>query len=747
MQTTVKKLPKSDIVFVFPPAHGNPGTFRQHLGVAYLRAALAPTGITTDQYCSERPGSIEAVTREILARRPGMVGFTVYDSNYPTALAIARSIKSQRPGVIVVFGGPTATFSATEILKRTDVIDACVLGEAEETGPTILGRLLDGADLAEGTTGLAFRRGDSVFCGPLPPLVGSHRPGTDCSLDTTPSPYLTGILSDGRAGVLTGRGCTHHCQYCAFAALGRKTLRLHSVGRVLAELESIAEIQRLQHRHSVIPIHDDTFTLLVPRAKALCRALIERKLGLLLSCITRADSVDEELLRLLREAGFVGLAFGLESAVPQVLRATGKVRPPEWPDPDLSPEKAFVRKVRTSVVAAKKYGFNVGVSIILGLPTETVEQGAYTLRFVRRLPINYYMHNYLWLFPGTPLWDSRTAYGLDCTVDELGLPRTSKYAYDVGSLRPQPRCSFESDARIVRLLAADAMFSCATSPVFGPGTEAIVLDGAELTAATAAWARSVLDIGGLLMQILPPLGEDLLEQQLARDRLLLAEELVPVRHHVHVLPRRSRSMAERWLVTCAAVEIMEAHKPHLLTLSVRTCPGPLQDWLEGRDCKADFCEVNGYLAHPREINRFLRGVRGGELLASISRMPIPPEIKYVGRWLKGATPCRNLSRLEVDSSGCVRCCCHGDPIGHVGDPRQKLKHRISAAIRRTEAHRGCVSCSLGHCPRCPFPGIPDDTYCSIMKSQARALEFLGVLHICSRLPVLLACLQERSGDG
>ena len=743
----MKKPQKSDIVFVFPPAYGNPGVFRQHLGVAYLRTALAPTGITSEQYCSEKPGSIEVVTRDILARKPGMVGFTVYDSNYPNALAIARCIKLQRPGVIVVFGGPTATFSAAEILKRTDVIDACVMGEAEETGPAILRRLLDGADLVEETPGLAFRRGNDVFCGPLPPLVGSHSPGLKCSLDSTPSPYLSGILSDGRAGVLTGRGCTHHCQYCVFAALGRKTLRLHSMERVLAELESIAEIQRRKRRHDVIAIHDDTFTLLVPRAKELCRAIIERKLRLLLSCITRADSVDDELLHLLRRAGFVSIAFGLESAVPQVLRATGKVRPPEWPDPDLSPEKAFVQKVKTNVVAAKRHGFNVGVSIILGLPTETAEQGAETLRFVRTLPINYYMHNYLWLFPGTPLWNSGTAYGLDSTLNKLGLPVTTSYAYDLGSLRPQPHCTLEHDATLVRLLAADAIFSCATSPAAGRGTAAIVLDELELTSATAAWACTVLNIGGLLIQILPPLGSDLVAQQLQHDRLLLAEELVPARHHVHVLHRRSRSTTERWLVTCSAVEVLAAHKPHLLTLSVKSGPAPLQDWLRGRGSAADLCELNGYLAHPAEINKFLRRVKGGNLLGSIRSMPVPPHIRFLGRWLKGATPCHNLSRLEVDSSGCVRCCRHGNPIGLVGDSRQKLIRNMSAAIRSAAKRRGCDSCSLAHCPRCPFPGVPDETYCSIMRSQARALEFLGLLHLCSRFPVLLACLEEQSGEG
>jgi radical SAM superfamily enzyme YgiQ (UPF0313 family) len=735
------------MVFVFPPSQGNPGAFRQHLGVAYLRAALVGSGITTDQYTCERPGTIENVADEVLSRKPGIVGFTVYDSNYPTALAIASSIKARRRGTRIVFGGPTATFSAEELLKCTDLIDACVMGEAEETGPAILQRILDGKDLDDGTPGIAYRRGDHTCCGPLPPLVGTHTQGVECSLDNAASPYLTRILADGRAGVLSGRGCTHHCQYCAFAALGRKTLRVHTIARVLAELEYIAEAHRRLRRHEVVAIHDDAFTLLVPRAKELCKAIIRSRLGLSLACITRADRVDDELLHLLREAGFVSVAFGLESAVPEVLRATGKVRPPDWPDPDLTPEKEFLEGLKANVVSAKKLGFNVGVSIILGLPTETLEQGAETLRFVRGLPVNYYMHNYLWLFPGTPLWKSGSVYGLEHSVNSLGLPLTTKYAYDVGLLKPARRCSLEQDAKTVRLLSADAMYSCSTTPHIGRGTAAIVLDGAEFNVEVARWAREVLSVGGQFIQIIPKGDDGRLVNQLEHDRLLLTQELVPARYHVHVLAKVSRGDGQHWEVLCGGLEALNVFRSRLLTLSVVRGSKPLRDWLNQKDSPADICELNGYMADPRQINGFLRKVRGGNLLEKIRRMTVPPDFTYVGRWLKGATPCRNLSRLEVDPSGCIRCCRHGRTIGVVGDSRRTLLRRLSAMRRATEVRRGCATCSVRDCPRCPFPGVAEKSYCSIMKKQSRAVEFMGMVHVCSRMPVLLSCLQEQLGQG
>ena len=416
-----------DIAFVFPPAHGNLGSFRSHLGVAYLRAALAKDGFSTVQYLNLNPRTAGEVAEDVLRCGPRVVGFTVYDANFTLSIALARALKRRQPDVRVIFGGPSASFCAEEILARHPDVDACVLGEAEETGAGIFAWLVDGHSADDVPSGVAIRRDGKVVVPELPPLVGTTCPtlAAHSLLDAAPSPYLSGMLEDGRTGVLTGRGCTHHCQYCCFAALGRKKLRLHSIDRVLEELEWIAAHQRRTGDRYIVPIHDDAFTLLPPRATSLCQAIVDRKLDLVLSCITRADTIDEDLLKLMRQAGFVSLAFGLESAVPSVLRAMGKVRPPDYHDPDLAAEREFVERVRDSVASAKKLGFNVGVSIILGLPTETAEDGAATLDLVRTLPVDFYMHNFLWVFPGTPLWDTHDRYGIGCSVNSMGLATTT----------------------------------------------------------------------------------------------------------------------------------------------------------------------------------------------------------------------------------------------------------------------------------------------------------------------------------
>lgn len=732
----------SDAIFVFPPAEARAGSFKGHLGVAYLRAALARAGLKSIQYLRDDPGTIDSVAAEILRCKAPVIGFTVYDGNAALCIAIARSLKGQRPDVRIVFGGPTVTFHAKALMERHDFIDVSVLGEGEETGPEIFGALLDGRALDPSRPGVAFRSGDEVICTALPPLVGGDALGINAALDCVPSPYLSGLLTDGRAGVLTGRGCTHHCQYCCFAALGRKRLRLHSIERVIAELETIAELQKRGGERYPIAIHDDAFTLLPPRAKALCRAIADRKLGLLLSCITRADTVDDELLQLMREAGFISLAFGLESAVPSVLRATGKVRPPDWPVQDLEPERRFLERFRASVLTAKKQRFRVGVSIILGLPTETAADGTETLRFLRELPIDYYMHNLLWVFPGTPLWETRQRYGIECTTDEIGLPATSDYAYDVRALKPGPKSALEQDAHLVRLLAIDALWSCDASLTGERGTRTAVIERDRLWPQTAAWLRDVLSIGGTVLQIYPAANARKTEQTLSQDRFLLADRMIPARFHIQLESPKLRGQNERWRLACSSVELYERHKPALLTIRASKDAAPLAAWANGEGTGAALCDVSTELQRPSRLVSAMEKIvaRGASSLPS---MPIPPRTKYPGRWLTQRAPCMSLQRIEIDNRGKVRCCRQGEPIGAVGDSREALRRSLATLARKAAKRRGCAKCPLTHCPRCPFPGVDDLTYCQIMRSRKRVRRALEWTELYARLPFLVAVEWDR----
>lgn len=729
----------SDVVFVFPPATGNIGAFKEHLGAAYLRTVLGRDGIKTIQYINERPATIKKVASEILDHHPRIVGFTIYDSNFLLAVALSSAIKQQQPDVQVIFGGPTPTFIASGILEHYDIVDACVMGEAEGTGTQIFSSILDGHHLPDTQEGIAFRRDGRIISNGLPPLVGSDCKNPQSALDSSPSPYLSGNLTDGRTGVLSGRGCTYHCQYCVFATLGRKKLRVHSIERVVEELAFIADLQKRSGERYIVPIQDDAFTLLPRRAKDLCQMIADRNLGLFLSCITRADMIDDELLRLMRDAGIVSLAFGLESAVPSVLRAIGKVKPPDWSDPGLEPERHFIEQVRASIAGAKKYGFIVGISIILGLPTETAEDGAATLRFVKEMPVDFYMHNFLSVYPGTPLWETHDRYGIKCMFNSQGLAVTHEYAYPVTKLKPRPKCSLEQDANLIKLLTTDALYKCEGGSTDGGNIGVVIVTASEISGKLASWLAQISSVGGIVVQVYPNLkpGEEKLK--LENDRCLIIDNIVPVRYHVQLVPeKQNNEIDERYRIVCEGVDLYCKHKPKLVTLMFSNGPAPLLNWLKEEPPVDSLCEVSGYIKQPDELTGFLEELGGKNLSQCLSRMPVPPELKYPGRWLPGKAPCLKLTRIEVDDKGQVHCCRHSLPIGNIGDTRERLFHRLRIFYQEAEQRRGCNNCPNTFCPRCPFPGVDDQTYCGIFNNHERVLRLLDGIRIYARLPYIIA---------
>ena len=243
------------------------------------------------------------------------------------------------------------------------------------------------------------------------------------ALDVFPSPYLEGIFEGretatltsypGVAILMTSRGCVGNCIYCCFALMGSKTIRYHSVKRVIEELKVIARATPDQEK-TRIEINDDAFSLNKSRAKEICRRIVEEGLEKKLSffCETRADCIDEELLDLMKAAGFDVIAFGLESSNPKILRTIKKVFHPA-DDKTLKYEKEFIKKVEHYALYAKKIGLKPMLSIMYGLPGQTFEDVMKDIAFINRLGVYEYSQNKLIPVNQTEVYLKRKELGVE----------------------------------------------------------------------------------------------------------------------------------------------------------------------------------------------------------------------------------------------------------------------------------------------------------------------------------------------
>ena len=118
-----------------------PATDDIGLGIGYLTAYLASNGFAAAQLETIRPVSGPECVREILRRKPKVLGLSVYDSNYPQCRFIAESVRRADDKIIVVFGGPSPSVQPEFVLEENPFVHVCVRHEGEETTLELLALL------------------------------------------------------------------------------------------------------------------------------------------------------------------------------------------------------------------------------------------------------------------------------------------------------------------------------------------------------------------------------------------------------------------------------------------------------------------------------------------------------------------------------------------------------------------------------------------------------------------------------
>jgi anaerobic magnesium-protoporphyrin IX monomethyl ester cyclase len=95
-----------------------------------------------------------------------------------------------------------------------------------------------------------------------------------------------------------------------------------------------------------------------------------KKTGVKWHCLGRTDQSDLEVYKLMREAGCMGIDFGIESGSQKML--------------DLVNKNVTVKRQEQGLKAASEAGLLVRAQLMIGLPQETDETILETINFIKR---------------------------------------------------------------------------------------------------------------------------------------------------------------------------------------------------------------------------------------------------------------------------------------------------------------------------------------------------------------------------
>ncbi|MCU0848984.1 MAG: B12-binding domain-containing radical SAM protein [Spirochaetes bacterium] len=341
------------------------------------------------------PYSDERVRKTIERFRPSFVGATAVTMNVNRALSILGECRNADPGLVILLGGPHATFDPGSILESNPHIDYIVRREGEITTAELLASLIKGNDI-ESIKGISFRKNGTAIHAPDRPFI------EDINILPYPARHLVELGKYRAIGLpvnmVTSRGCPFECVFCVGSKMVGRRVRYFAVDRVVDEFEMLSKKGFRQ-----INIVDDLFTSNRERCISVCIEIIERGIDHPWTAFARVDTVSPDLLSWMKRAGCTTLCFGIESGNQGILNRVKK--------------KINLDGIKKAVDMCNGAGIVPMTSYILGLPGETPETVRETLELARRLSPSYGYH-ILAPFPGTEVREKKEEFGIRILSDD-----------------------------------------------------------------------------------------------------------------------------------------------------------------------------------------------------------------------------------------------------------------------------------------------------------------------------------------
>ena len=312
--------------------------------------------------------SFEYIAAFCLREKPDVIGLSSLFSPYHReVLKTAAAIKAEYDCPIVV-GGSHAS-ACPDLLLDSPYIDFVIRGEGERPLVEFLTSYKD-KNKYRCISGLGYKVNGEKFYNALEP---------NWTLDSLPIPDLEDLkqenyLFEGKplCFVVTSRSCPHRCSFCSVHTTFGYEYRRMSVDCILQMLH-----QRYEQGYRVFDFEDDNLTYFKPQMKALCQRIISEFKGKPIQLLAMNGisylSLDNELLDLMRQAGFTNLNLALVSSDTLILQSTKRPH--------------TVSKYLEVVQLGYELGYKITSYQILGLKYENLASMIQTLVFNARLPV------------------------------------------------------------------------------------------------------------------------------------------------------------------------------------------------------------------------------------------------------------------------------------------------------------------------------------------------------------------------
>ena len=401
-----------DMLLIFPPTSvskrygkanlGDLGGDLIPLGIASIAAILREKGYGVGVLdCCALGLTDEEIIAVLYDKKPRIIGLSSTTYALPSTLELAKKIRNVLPNQLIVLGGSHANVAGRETIDEYSVFDLVAVGaDGEYTALEIINayakcdysrsKFIENHELLSTIDGVFYEQNGVT--------VESNPRVTTKNLDELPFPardlfpverYIP-LPNQYKKLPLTNmvviRGCPYVCTFCDQAGTGART---RSPGRAVDEIKHCVEEFGVKE----ISFWDDTMSYNKKWMREFCELLIDAQLDVIWSCYAAVNTVNQEILSLMKRAGCWNIFYGFETGVTELLKNI-----------DGHKKNRSFEKMKEVSKWTKDAGIEIRGSFMLGLPGETRALAEETIEKAIELDPEYAQFSITTPYPGTRLY-------------------------------------------------------------------------------------------------------------------------------------------------------------------------------------------------------------------------------------------------------------------------------------------------------------------------------------------------------
>ena len=368
-------------------------------GIGYLAAVLKKAAHKVKFLHITQPIHKREFQDKILpVGKSEVIGFSVTTNMWPYAKEWIGWSREKFAEALIIVGGVHPTLNPEEVIVA-DGIDAICLGEGEEALVELCDKLEKDQDITN-IDNIWIKNNDKIHKNPVRSRLKNldNLPFPDREIFDYQNLYHENM---NEASVMASRGCPFRCTYCCNEALGKvfakKALyvRFRSVQNVIQELKHIIKnftfIKGFAFDDDVLPLNNRWFREFAGEYK--------KEIGLPFTCNIHPTLINEEVAKLLKEAGCWRAHMGIESG-------NDKIRY------EILNRKISKEQIIKAFSLLKGNGIKIYSYNLIGLPEENTLEILDTIKLNALIGTDECQVSIFYPYKGTKLYDYCKTTGL-----------------------------------------------------------------------------------------------------------------------------------------------------------------------------------------------------------------------------------------------------------------------------------------------------------------------------------------------